>query len=169
MGSGKTIMWHPRAAYHRSQRLPGGAGGRATEILAEQHFKSIRRLLGGHRQGNAGTDDYLYRRARHSGQAAHYCSAHFGDVKESTKRDILARPSARGGVDIVLGTHSLVQKEVEFHKLGSWWWTSSTVSAWCSAPLYEKGFNPHMLVMTATPIPRTLALTLYGDLDLSYR
>jgi ATP-dependent DNA helicase RecG len=80
----------------------------------------------------------------------------------------LAEGLSNGQVDLLVGTHAIIQENVEFkdlrlaivdeqHRFG----------VGQRAALREKGNNPHMLVMTATPIPRTLALTLYGDLDLS--
>jgi ATP-dependent DNA helicase RecG len=74
----------------------------------------------------------------------------------------------QGEVDIVVGTHALIQKEVEFKKLGlAVIDEQHRFGVLQRSALRQKGFNPHVLVMTATPIPRTMALTLYGDLDLS--
>jgi ATP-dependent DNA helicase RecG len=90
-----------------------------------------------------------------------------GDINQARKQEI-QQLILSGDIDIVIGTHALIQKEVEFHRLGlavvdeQHRFGVSQRSA-----LRQKGFNPHVLVMTATPIPRTLALTLYGDLDLS--
>ncbi|MCJ7576219.1 MAG: DEAD/DEAH box helicase, partial [Dehalococcoidia bacterium] len=74
----------------------------------------------------------------------------------------------QGKVDIVIGTHAIIQKEVEFKKLGlAVIDEQHRFGVLQRSALRQKGFNPHVLVMTATPIPRTMALTLYGDLDLS--
>jgi len=81
---------------------------------------------------------------------------------------VLYEQIAEGEMDVVVGTHAIIQEDVEFRRLAWSWWTSSTASAWSSAvPVRQKGYNPDVLVMTATPIPRSLALTLYGDLDIS--
>jgi ATP-dependent DNA helicase RecG len=86
----------------------------------------------------------------------------------AAERQELFQNLASGQIDILTGTHAIIQEQValknlrlaiidEQHRFGVEQRTA----------LREKGFNPHMLVMTATPIPRTLALTMYGDLDLS--
>jgi len=74
----------------------------------------------------------------------------------------------RGEIRILLGTQALIQETVRFATLGlAVVDEQHRFGVEQRSALREKGFNPHMLVMTATPIPRTLALTLYGDLDLS--
>ncbi len=71
-------------------------------------------------------------------------------------------------MDIIIGTHALIQKAVEFSRLGLVVIDEQhRFGVLQRLALRQKGFNPHILVMSATPIPRTLALTLYGDLDLS--
>src|SRR5207237_7848896 len=72
-----------------------------------------------------------------------------------------------GQVDIVVGTQALIQEELEFRELGLVVVDEQhRFGVAQRSALRQKGYNPHVLVMTATPIPRTLALTLYGDLDL---
>ncbi len=74
----------------------------------------------------------------------------------------------RGEVDIIVGTHALIQEEVRFYKLGlAIVDEQHRFGVMQRALLREKGVHPHVLVMTATPIPRTLAMTVYGDLDVS--
>jgi ATP-dependent DNA helicase RecG len=83
------------------------------------------------------------------------------------RRDLLARLSA-GDIHLVVGTHALVQGTVNFHALGLVVIDEQhRFGVMQRARLREKGMHPDVLVMTATPIPRTLALTVYGDLDVS--
>ena len=73
-----------------------------------------------------------------------------------------------GHIDIVVGTQALIQKDVEFRDLALIVVDEQhRFGVMQRAALRQKGASPHLLVMTATPIPRTLALTLYGDLDLT--
>jgi ATP-dependent DNA helicase RecG len=90
-----------------------------------------------------------------------------GDINQARREELHQRISD-GDIDIAIGTHALIQKEVEFHRLGlAVIDEQHRFGVTQRSALRQKGFNPHVLVMTATPIPRTLALTLYGDLDLS--
>ena len=117
-----------------------------TEILAEQHFKTIFRLLEG-----SGITIVLLK----------------GGQKAMERRDILCGLE-KGDFDIVVGTHALVQEGVEFKNLGFVVIDEQhRFGVMQRANLRRKGVTPDVLVMTATPIPRTLALTLYGDLDIS--
>ena len=90
-----------------------------------------------------------------------------GSLSAKEKAEIYDRIHA-GEVNIVIGTHALIQKGVHFRKLGLVIIDEQhRFGVLQRTALRQKGFNPHLLVMTATPIPRTLALTLYGDLDIS--
>lgn len=83
-------------------------------------------------------------------------------------REAIYRGMTDGSIDIVIGTHALIQSGVEFHNLGlAIIDEQHRFGVEQRGTLRGKGNNPHLLVMTATPIPRTLALTLYADLDLS--
>ena len=117
-----------------------------TEILAEQHFLTFHQFL-----EDIGAKVALLK----------------GGQKGSEKQEILNRLS-KGEIDIIVGTHALVQEGVEFHKLGFVVIDEQhRFGVMQRAVLRRKGIHPDVLVMTATPIPRTLALTLYGDLDVS--
>ncbi len=90
-----------------------------------------------------------------------------GSLKAARKRRI-QKLAADGALHLVIGTHALIQKGVEFRQLGVVVVDEQhRFGVLQRSALRQKGANPHVLVMTATPIPRTLALTLYGDLDLS--
>jgi ATP-dependent DNA helicase RecG len=117
-----------------------------TEILAEQHFLTFRRLL---------------RRCPY--ETALVTSA----VKGRGRRETLGRVSA-GEANMVIGTHALIQEGVAFGRLGlAVIDEQHRFGVLQRDDLRRKGFDVDVLVMTATPIPRTLALTAYGDLDVS--
>jgi ATP-dependent DNA helicase RecG len=117
-----------------------------TEILAEQHFLNISRLLAASR----------FRVALLT-----------GSTPAAARREQLAQIES-GAIHLVVGTHALVQGDVRFHRLGlAVIDEQHRFGVLQRAALREKGLHPDVLVMTATPIPRTLALTLYGDLDVS--
>jgi ATP-dependent DNA helicase RecG len=117
-----------------------------TEILAEQHFQSISRLL----------------------QASRFrVGLLTGSTTAASRRSRLAEIES-GALHLIVGTHALVQGDVRFHRLGLVVIDEQhRFGVIQRATLREKGLHPDVLVMTATPIPRTLALTLYGDLDVS--
>ncbi len=164
VGSGKTVV----AAGALVQAVASGGQGAImapTEILAEQHFSTICGLLGkeqGLGWGNEvvqSFDSYLDRPLR--------VGLLIGDIRQGAKREV-HRQIAEGAIDIVVGTQALIQKEVEFRELGLIVVDEQhRFGVMQRAALRQKGTSPHLLVMTATPIPRTLALTLYGDLDAS--
>ncbi len=83
-------------------------------------------------------------------------------------RDKPLEQIAAGGIDMVVGTHALIQEGVQFNKLGLVIIDEQHRFGVMQRALFrKKGLSPDVMVMTATPIPRTLALTLYGDLDYS--
>jgi ATP-dependent DNA helicase RecG len=117
-----------------------------TEILAEQHYLTLRRLL-----------------RRCSYRVELLTSA----VKGREREAALAR-IASGEAQIVVGTHALIQEGVAFHRLGlAVADEQHRFGVLQREDLRKKGYDADVLVMTATPIPRTLALTAYGDLDVS--
>jgi len=117
-----------------------------TEILAEQHARSLRMLLRG---------------------AAVHVELVSGSLPQR-EREHAARLLRSGAAQIVVGTHALAEEATAFHKLGLVIIDEQhRFGVMTRASLMSKGHRPDVLVMTATPIPRTLALTLYGDLDAS--
>jgi ATP-dependent DNA helicase RecG len=136
-----------------------------TEILAEQHFRTINQLLG--RAGKLVVEENCL--CSYSGILDRPVTVALmtGEIDASTRRKVRQRTAA-GEIDIVIGTHALIQKDVEFRRLGMAVVDEQhRFGVTQRSALRQKGASPHILVMTATPIPRTLALTLYGDLDLS--
>jgi ATP-dependent DNA helicase RecG len=117
-----------------------------TEILAEQHFLNIRRLV-----SPLGVRPVLLT----------------SSVKGSEREEILQSVTS-GEEHIIIGTHALIQEQVHFHRLGLVVIDEQhKFGVIQRSTLRRKGINPDVLVMTATPIPRTLALTVYGDLAIS--
>ncbi len=117
-----------------------------TEILAEQHYLTVKQLVKPLGLSSALMTQGLSRRTRLT----------------------VERGVAEGIVDLVVGTHALIQEGVRFHKLGlAIIDEQHKFGVMQRASLTQKGYHPDVLVMTATPIPRTLALSVYGDLDLS--
>jgi ATP-dependent DNA helicase RecG len=145
VGAGKTIVAMLAALVAMENGLQV-AFMAPTEILADQHYITIRRLL----------DASRFRIASLT-----------GSVAASRRRELLAE-LASGALHLVVGTHALVEQGVDFHALGLVIIDEQhRFGVLQRATLRAKGFNPDVLVMTATPIPRTLALTAYGDLDVS--
>ncbi len=145
VGSGKTIVALLAALVVMENGLQV-AFMAPTEILAEQHFSGISRLLSTSR----------FRTALLTGRTG-----------AAARRKQLA-DIQNGAIQLVVGTHALVQGDVTFRDLGLVVIDEQhRFGVMQRATLREKGLNPDVLVMTATPIPRTLALTLYGDLDTS--
>ena len=145
VGAGKTIVAVLAAvlAMENGQQVAFMA---PTEILAEQHLATVQRLLAGTR----------FRVALLTGRMP-------AGERRSTRKAIAA-----GEIHLVVGTHALVQKAVGFSALGLVIIDEQhRFGVLQRAMLREKGLQPDMLVMTATPIPRTLAVTTYGDLDVS--
>jgi ATP-dependent DNA helicase RecG len=147
VGSGKTIV-ALQAAVIAIENGYQVAFMAPTEILATQHYFSARHIL---------EDVAGYRILLLTGSLDE-------DMKRSARRHI-----AQGNVHLVIGTHALIQEKVEFHNLGLVIVDEQhRFGVMQRFKLMKKGdAEPDTLVMTATPIPRTLALTLYGDLDTS--
>lgn len=145
VGSGKTAV-AAALSYVCSKNGYQTAIMAPTEILAQQHYKTFAKLL-------EATDlkvDLLV-------------GSTPAREKKRIKQSLLT-----GETDIIIGTHALIQKDVEFNKLGLVVTDEQhRFGVGQRSALGSKGYNPHTLVMSATPIPRTLALIIYGDLDVS--
>ena len=145
VGSGKTVC-AAAAAFIACKNGYQSAMMAPTEILAQQHYNDLSRLFGG---------------------MGVTCALLTGALKRSDK--IKVHESIKNhSVDFVIGTHALLSESVSFKKLGLVITDEQhRFGIMQRAALTERGENPHVLVMSATPIPRTLALILYGDLDVS--
>ncbi len=164
VGSGKTVV-ATLALLVAAANSYQGAFMAPTEILAEQHFRNVCLLFS--RMGEKVIEDTNV--AYYDGLMSRRLGVALltGSLGEKQRRT-LYEEIAKGEVHIVIGTHALIQKGLEFRKLGLVVIDEQhRFGVLQRAALRQKGFNPHVLVMTATPIPRTLALTLYGDLDLT--
>ncbi|MBO9362419.1 MAG: ATP-dependent DNA helicase RecG [Thermoflexus sp.] len=151
VGSGKTVV-AALAAYAVFLAGAQSAIMAPTEILAEQHHRNLLALA--ERWAAAGLPTPTIRLLT-------------AGVTGVERAQIYAE-LAEGSCQLVVGTHALIQEEVAFRDLAFVVIDEQQrFGVLQRATLRGKGYNPHVLVMTATPIPRTLALTLYGDLDLS--
>jgi len=177
VGSGKTVV----AVATLLRGIEGGWQGAImapTEVLAEQHFLGVRGLLEDaglspepHGEGAGLGMDSLF----DSGEPAIHLALLTGSVAitnyrpSSTRAELLA-DVASGQVDLLVGTHALIQEGVHFHRLGvAVVDEQHRFGVAQRVQLKEKAeaTEPDLLIMTATPIPRTLSMTLYGDLDVS--
>lgn len=123
-----------------------------TEILAEQHYKTINNIL-------PALAEKLGIQPR--------VKLLIGSLRQKEKL-AAQQEISEGHVDIAIGTHALIQEAVRFQNLSlAVVDEQHRFGVGQRSALRQKGYNPHILVMSATPIPRTLALTVYGDLDLS--
>jgi len=175
VGSGKTIV----AVAAMLIAADGGYQGAVmapTEVLAVQHFLSIGALLAGAGMappieaggmGSLFTQSDFERPVRLALLTGSNAEVNF---RQSITRSELIEEIAAGGVDIVVGTHALIQEGLHFHQLGvAVVDEQHRFGVHQRVQLREKGAGaePDLLIMTATPIPRTLSMTLYGDLDVS--
>ncbi len=164
VGSGKTVV-ATLALLAAVENGYQGALMAPTEILAEQHFSTLYKLLSSmgtacSRESNICTFKGVFPFDLNIALLTGSLSA--ADKKAAHEK------IKRGEVNLAIGTHALIQKEVKFKDLGlAIIDEQHRFGVLQRSALRQKGFNPHLLVMTATPIPRTLALTLYGDLDIS--
>ena len=163
VGSGKTVVASiaalnmAKAGYQTAFMAP-------TEILAKQHFQSLGKLLApfGLNVGllTGKTDKFISKKLP-------------GEPIEISRKKLLEMTSKGEGIDILIGTQALIQDKVKFgnlalvvldeqHRFGV-----EQRSKLCQRQKNQQSIVPHLLSMTATPIPRTLALTIYGDLDIS--
>jgi ATP-dependent DNA helicase RecG len=168
VGSGKTIVAILAALNVMSKNLQT-AFMAPTEILAHQHFLNIRKILP----------------KKYAKKIALFTRAHqeLGDKKKITK-SIISKKISSGDLKLIIGTHALIQNKINFDKLGLVIIDEQhrfgvkqrkALKDKMNSEAREDGLGhknktnkvPHLLSMTATPIPRTLSLSLYGDLDIS--
>ena len=164
VGSGKTVV---AAAALLAAAFSGyqGAMMAPTEILAEQHFITLSHLLSGISEPAEEENVFPVRIDPHPTPVT--IGLLLGSLSKRSK-DEMHRRVAEGSVDITVGTQALIQSSVEMPKLALVVVDEQhRFGVMQRSSLREKGRRPHLLAMSATPIPRSLALTLYGDLDIS--
>jgi len=145
VGSGKTVV-SLIACYGAKLNGYQSAIMAPTEILAEQHFKTISSLIDG----------------------SNITVTLLTSSQPTNEKNAALNKIAQGAADIIVGTHALIQGSVDFKNLGfAVIDEQHKFGVMQRAEIKRKGKNPDILVMTATPIPRTLGLTVYGDLDIS--
>ncbi len=145
VGSGKTVV-AVAAMLHALDSGYQSAFMAPTEILAEQHYANLKKYL-----APLGVEVRLLVGSQSKGE-----------------RDEALEAIAAGRAPVAVGTHALIQDGVAFERLGlAVVDEQHRFGVMQRAELFARGANPHMLLMTATPIPRSLAMTLYGDLDVS--
>ncbi len=145
VASGKTAV-AAAIVYSSSKNGMQSALMAPTEVLATQHFETFTKLL---------SDTGIK------------CELLVGSTKAKDKKEIKERLK-KGEIDLIIGTHALIQEDVEFEKLGLVITDEQhRFGVKQRTGLCSKGENPHVYVMSATPIPRTLALIFFGDLNVS--
>ena len=145
VGSGKTVV-AASLMYSAAKNKMQSVLMAPTEILAQQHYKTLKNLI---------TDEDIT------------CELLTGSVSAKKKADIKER-LAKGEIDYIVGTHALLTDNTQFYNLGLVVTDEQhRFGVKQRGTLTGKGNNPHTLVMSATPIPRTLSLIIYGDLDVS--
>ena len=145
VGSGKTVI-ACAALYLSVKNGFQGVMMAPTEILADQHFHTLKRLLSPH---NINVDILK------------------GGLPDRKRKKLLMKLK-NGTIDVLVGTHAIIQKDVEFFQLGMVITDEQhRFGVKQRENLVKKGQHPDVLVMSATPIPRTVAMVLYGDLDIS--
>ena len=145
VGSGKTIVAVLAAAIAIGNNVQIAVMA-PTEILVRQHYESFKEF---------------------SEIGKITCAMLVGNTKEGERKKIIDALKT-GRIDLIVGTHALIQKDIEFKNLGLVIVDEQhRFGVAQRGDLVEKGLNPHFLAMTATPIPRTLAITYHGDMDLS--
>ncbi len=160
VGSGKTVVAAAamlaavKAGYQTVLMAP-------TEVLASQHYRTFERLFVG--RGESALYDFevtpaLGRRVR--------MALLVGSMSDARKREVREQIEA-GELDLVVGTHALIEESTALHKLGLAVVDEQHRFGVLQRDALRSKGSPHLLVMTATPIPRTLALTIYGELDNS--
>ena len=145
VGSGKTVVAAGAIVAAHSAEIQSALMA-PTEILAEQHFRSLQTMF-----------------AKTNIEVGLLTSS----IKAKDRRELLAKLSA-GEIDLLVGTHALIQDDVQFERLGlAIIDEQHRFGVNQRKALREKGNQPDVLFMTATPIPRTLSMTVYGEMDVT--